>query len=155
MLREIAHLDAAAQRDRAAVWRRGTDDQLQQRGLAGAVHAHHRPALLAPHLKIQPLINAARAIAFAHAFEAHDVLARTRRWQKIKLNHLPALWRLHALDLVEFFHAALHLRGMGSARLEAFNEFYFFGEHRLLAFKLRLLLLLALRALLFIKFIIA
>ena len=45
VLREVAELHGRAERDAAAVGRRLAGDQLEQRGLAGAVHAHHAPAL--------------------------------------------------------------------------------------------------------------
>ena len=44
---------------------------------------------------------------------------------------------------------------MRCARLEALDEFDFLGEHGLLAFELRLLLLFVERALLFVEFVIA
>ncbi len=55
------------------------------------------------------------------------------------------LWRrfggLHALDLVELLHPALHLRSVGGPRLEALDELDLLGQHRLLALELGLLLL--------------
>ena len=53
VLREVAHLDAAADRDRAVVRLGRARDKLQQRRLAGAVDAHDAPALLAPHREVE------------------------------------------------------------------------------------------------------
>ena len=65
------------------------------------------------------------------------------------------LRRFHTVNLFQFLDPALHLRRVRSARLEPFNKFYFLGQHGLLPFELRLLLLFIERALLFIKLIIA
>ena len=135
-------------------WRRARH-QLQQRGFAGAVDAHHAPALPAADHEIQPVIDDAVAIALLHPLQADHVLARTRRGQKIERHGLAALRRLDPLDLLQLLHPALHLGGMRGARLEALDEFDLLGQHRLLALELRLLLLLVQRALLLVEFVIA
>ena len=90
-----------------------------------------------------------------HVLQADDVLADARRRRKIERHALAALRRLDAFDLVELLHPALHLRGVGSARLEPLDELDLLGEHRLLALELRLLLLLGERALLLVEFVVA
>ena len=155
VLGEIAHLDAGADGDVAGVRLRRARHQLQQRRLAGAVDAHHRPALAAAHLEVQPLVDAARAIAFVDALQRRHVVAGARRGRKFEQDRLAAPRRLDALDLVELLHPALHLRGVRGARLETLDELDFLGQHRLLALELRLLLLLVLRPLLFVEFVIA
>src|SRR4051812_27847109 len=75
--------------------------QLQERRLARPVHPHDRPALVAPQLQVQPLINHPAAIALVHALERRDVLARTRRRLELERHRLPALGRLDPVDLVE------------------------------------------------------
>ena len=90
-----------------------------------------------------------------HALQAHHVLAGTRRRQKLESHGLPPLRRLNALDLLQLLDPALHLRCVGSARLETFDELDLLGQHRLLALELGLLLLLVQRALLLIELVIA
>ena len=127
----------------------------KQRRLAGAVDAHHAPALPAAHLEVQPVIDAPAAVALLHLLQAHHVLARARRGQEFELHDLAALRRFHPLDLVQLLHPALHLRRVRGARLEAFDELDLLGQHRLLALELRLLLLVAQRALLLVELVIA
>ena len=155
VLREIAHLHAAADRDRAVVRLGGARHQLQQRGFAGAVDAHDAPALAAAHHEVQPLIDAAVAVALVHVLQADDVLAGARRGKEIERYRLAAPRRLHPFDLLQLLDPALHLGGMRGARLEALDEADFLGEHRLLALELRLLLLLGQRALLLVELVIA
>ena len=80
--------------------------------------------------------------------ELHDVIAGARWLHEIELDNFALLGRLHALDLVELLHAGLHLRGVARAGLEARDEGFFFGQHRLLTRILRLLMKLGDRALL-------
>ncbi len=83
------------------------------------------------------------------------VVAGARGGQEVEGDRLAAARRLDALDLVELLDAALHLRCMRGAGLEALDEFQLLGEHRLLALELRLLLLFVLRPLALIEFIVA
>ncbi len=155
VLREVAHLDAAAERHRTVVGLRGAGNQLQQGRLAGAVDAHHRPALFSRDHEIEALIDRPAAIALVDTLQADHVVARARRRQEVERHRLAPLRRLDAFDLVELLHPALHLRGMRGARLEALNEFDLFRQHGLLALELRLLLLLAERALRLVEFVVA
>ena len=98
---------------------------------------------------------AAAAIALVDVLQADDILARARRRHEFERYGLAALRRLDALDLVELLDPALHLRRMRGARLEAFDELDFLGQHRLLALELGLLLLFVQRALLFVELVIA
>ena len=129
--------------------------QFQQRRLAGAVDAHHAPALPAADHEVEAIIDAAAAVALVDVLQADDVLAGARRRQEVERHRLAPPRRLDALDLLELLDPALHLRGMRGARLEALDELDLLGEHRLLALELRLLLLLVQRALLLIEFVVA
>ena len=155
MLGEIAHLDAGAEADAAIIRLGGASDEFQQRRLAGAVHAHHAPALPAAHLEVEALVDAATAIALVHVPERDHVLARARGGRKIEQHGLPALGRIHPVDFLQLFHPALHLCCMRGARLEALDELDLLGQHRLLALEGRLLLALVQGALLLIEFVVA
>src|SRR5262249_18342958 len=140
----------------AAVVRRGRAcHKLEKRRLAGAVDAHHAPALAAAHLEVEAVVDAAAAVALVHVGEARHVLAAARRRREVERDRLAAPWRLDPLDLVELLDPALHLRGMRGARLEPLDEPDLLGEHRLLALELRLLLRLRERALLLVELVIA
>src|SRR4051794_31488274 len=155
MLREIYHLDAAADRDRALVRLARTGDELEQRRFAGAVDAHHAPAFAAADHEIEPVIDALAAVALEHLLERNDVLARPRRRRKVECHRLATARRLDPLDLVELLPPALDLSRMRGARLETLDELDLLGEHGLLALELRLLLLLAQRPLLLVELVIA
>src|SRR5882757_7572740 len=133
MLGEIADSDAAADRYRAIVGLGRARHQLEQGRLAGAVDAHHAPALPAADREIQPVIDALAAITLVDLLQADDVLARARCGEEIERHGLAPPRRLDALDLVELLDPALHLGGVRGARLEALDEFDLFGQHRLLA----------------------
>src|SRR3546814_15858305 len=66
-------------------------------------------------------------------------------------HRLPATRRLDAIDLFEFLHPALHLRGVTGTRLEAFDELDLLGQHRLLPLELGLLVLLVAPPLLLVE----
>ena len=106
-------------------------------------------------MKIQPVIDDLIAIALVNALERHNIVAGARCGPKIERHGLAPPRRLDAIDLVELLDPALYLRGVASARLESFDELDLFGQHRLLAFELRLLLLLVLLSLLRIELITA
>src|SRR5208337_1075194 len=129
--------------------------QFQQRRFAGTVDAHHAPALLAPDREIQPFIDRLVSIALVNVLERHDIVAGARCWRKIESHGLAPPRRFDAVDFFELLDPALHLRCMRGARLEPFDELDLFGQHRLLALELRLLLLLVLLALLRVELIIA
>ena len=80
VLGEVAELDAArrvgTRRRRAAT---APDDQLEQRRLAGAVDAHHAPALAAPDQQIEAVVDDVVAVALVDALQLDDVVARARR----------------------------------------------------------------------------
>ena len=137
VLREVAQLHAAAERHAAVVRLGRAGHELEQRGLAGAVDAHHAPALAAAHHEVETLVDAAAAVALVDALQAHHVLAGARRRREIERHGLAAPRRLDPLDLLQLLHPALHLRGMRGARLEALDELDLLGEHRLLALELR------------------
>jgi hypothetical protein len=83
--------------------------------------------------------------------QADHVVARPRRALELELDRLATARRLDAFDLVELLHPALDLGGVRGARLELLDEVDFLGQHGLLALVLRLALLLAERALLFVE----
>src|SRR3954453_8415517 len=109
MLREIAHLDAAADRHGALVRLARARDELEQCRFAGAVDAHHAPALPAADHEIEPVIDPLAAVALEDLFEHNAVLARARRRWEVERHRLAAARRLHPLDLVELLHPALNL----------------------------------------------
>jgi hypothetical protein len=137
VLREVADADARAERDGPGVGRRLAGDELQERALARAVHAHDTPSLPPADEEVESVVDASGPPAFVDALELRDVLARPRRWREVELDHLAAARRLDAVDLLELLHARLYLRRMARARLEAGDERLFLREHRLLARVLR------------------
>ena len=107
-------------------------DELEEGGLAGAVDAHHAPALAAANEEVHPVVDDLLAVRLAHLIELHHVVARARRRLEVEAKALGALGRLEALDLLELLHPRLHLRGVAGAGFEASDESFFLGEHRLL-----------------------
>src|SRR5690348_9165774 len=101
------------------------------------------------------LITLPFAVTLVNVIQADDVLPGARRRQEVERDRLATAWRLDPFDLLELLDPALHLRGVRSPRLEALDELDLLGEHRLLAFELRLLLLLVQRTLLLVEFVIA
>ena len=130
-------------------------DELEQRRLAGAVDAHDAPALAAPDMEVEALVDRALAIAFVDLPQHHHVLAGAGRRAELEVDLLLAARRLDLVDLVELLDPALHLRGVAGARLEALDEGDLLGQHRLLAVELRLHLLFAERALLLVELVVA
>ena len=90
-----------------------------------------------------------------HVLEADHVLAGARRRLELEHHRLAALGRLDAIDLRQLLDAALHLRGVRGARLEALDEADLLGQHRLLTVELGLLLLLVQRPLLLVERMVA
>src|SRR5689334_15226679 len=127
MLGEIAHLDAAADRYRPLVRLARAGNELEQRRLAGAVDAHHAPALPAADHEIESVVDPLAAIALVNVLQGDDVFARARGRRKIERDALAAPRGLDPLDLVELLHPALHLRGVRGARLEALDELDLLG----------------------------
>ena len=140
MLGEIAHLHARADRHLAVVGRGLAGHELEEGALAGAVHAHHTPALAAPDQEVEVVVDLSRSVAFRHVIELGDVLAGARRRAEVELDDAAALGGLDAVDLLQLLHPTLHLRGVARAGLEALDEGDLLGEHGLLARVLRLLL---------------
>ena len=97
----------------------------------------------------------ARTVGFSHALERGHLLARSGRRAEIELHDLAFLRQLDLLDLVERFHAALHLRGLGRVRRKAIDEALFLREHRLLARVRRLAIRLANRSLPLVEVVVA
>src|SRR5439155_25117779 len=120
--------------------RRGdTRSELEQRGLARAVRAHHAPALAAADQEVEPGEHRAVAPRLVDTRQAQHVLARARRGAELERERLAPFGRGDLLDLLDLLDARLHLRGVARARLEARDERLLLGEHRLLARVLRLL----------------
>ena len=86
VLREVAELHRRAERDAAGVGRGVAGDELEQRRLAGAVHAHHAPALAAADPEVEAVEDDALAVGLVHAGELHDVVARARRRPELELD---------------------------------------------------------------------
>src|SRR5262249_50315217 len=146
LLREVPHPEAGAERDVSRIGREDAGDDLQERRLAGAVLPHHAPALAAPNREAHVAVDDATAVRLADVLQRGNLIAGSRRRPEVEL-HDPALLRqLDALDLLERFHAALHLRRLGGMRGEALDEALLLREHRLLARVRRLAVGLARRA---------
>ena len=133
LLREVAQLEARAEADCAGVGRQAAGDHLEQRRLAGAVAAHHAPALAAADRQVQAVVDDARSVRLAHALEHGHLVAGARRLPEVELHDLPLLRQLDPLDLLQRLHAALHLRRLGGVGREALDEALLLGQHRLLA----------------------
>src|ERR1035438_4931904 len=103
------------------------------------VHAHDAPALAPADEEIELLVDRVGAVRLGHRLDLDHVFARARRLAEVELEHLAALGRVDAVDLLELLHPRLHLRGVARARFEPGDERLFLGEHRLLARILRLL----------------
>ena len=132
LLREVAHLHAGADTHVAPVRRQRAGDHLQQRRLAGAVPAHHRPSLAAPDRQVDAVVDHATAVGLRQILKHRDLLAGARRLAEVEIDDAPLLRQLDLLDLVERLDAALHLRRLCGVRGEAFDEPLLLGEHRLL-----------------------
>ena len=155
LLREVTHDQARAQAHAARIGRARPGDHFQQRGLARAVLAHHRPALAAADRQAEPVIDHARPVALVQIFDHRDLIARARRHAELELHHLALLRQLDLLDLIQRLDAALHLRGFGGMRLEAIDEALLLGQHGLLPRERGLLIGLANGALALVEIVVA
>ena len=106
----------------------GAGQQLDQRGLAGAVDADQRDAVSALDHEVDVaedfLVGAAvfARIALGHALElGHDAAAGLGLRER-KVDRLFFRRNLDALDLLQFLDAALHLLGLGGLIAEAVDE---------------------------------
>ena len=75
--------------------------------------AHHGPALAAPDVEVEPVVDHARPVALVDTLEYRDVVARARRRLKVELNDPTLLGQLDLLDLVERLQSTLDLRRFG------------------------------------------
>jgi hypothetical protein len=82
LLREVAHLQAGAELDRARVGRQRAGDHLQQRRLAGAVLAHHAPALAAADRQVRSRRRRRACRTPWSRLERRDLVAGARRLRK-------------------------------------------------------------------------
>src|SRR5579864_4419507 len=139
LLREIAHVKARAQANRAGIRLRSAGNHLEQRSFTCAVSAHHGPSLTATDGEIEAVIDHARAVALVQIFNHGNLLAGTRRRTELKLNDLALFGQLDFFDLIQRLDAALHLRGLGGVRAKAINKALLLGQHGLLPRKSRLL----------------
>jgi hypothetical protein len=110
VLREVAHLDARADAPSPSSGSGRAGDQLQQRRLAGAVDAHHAPALLAAHHGSRALVDARcrSACARSSRFATSSPERGGGEVERTRLRRFGG----STLDLVELLDAALHLRGV-------------------------------------------
>ena len=137
----------AARSSRASRWRRaptvpasGCDragDQLEQRRLAGAVHAHHAPALAAADQEVEAVVDHARAVRLAHARELRDVVARARRRRKSNSSVWRRLGGSTFSIFSSFFTRDCTCAAWLARALKRAMKRLLLGEHRLLARVLR------------------
>ena len=130
-------------------------NHLEQRSLARAVPAHHRPTFAAADGEVEALVDHARAIALVQVLDHRHLIAGARRNAELELDHLPLFGQLDLVDLVQRLDAALHLRGFGGMRLEALDEALLLGQHRLLPGERGLLVGLADGALALVEIVVA
>ena len=116
----------------AGVGREGPGHHPQQGGLAGAVAAHHAPALAAADGHREAVVDHVPAVRLRDPLQRHHLLARPRRLPEVESHDAAALRQFDLLDLVERLHPALHLRGLRRMRREALDEAALLRQHGLL-----------------------
>jgi hypothetical protein len=155
LLGKISHFQARPEPDNTGVWFHSTGNNLEQSGFSSPVFSHDAPALSSPEIEVQSVINDAFPVGLLHAFKCDHLIAGPWRLTKIELHDRSLSRQLDFLDLIEGFHAALYLRGLGSVRGKSIDEALFLCEHGLLASVGRLTISLPDGSLPFIKIVIA
>ena len=97
-------------------------EQLDERGLARAVHAHQRHAVAALDGEARAAKHMLRAVALRQALRLSHDAPRGRRLGKLEMNDRLGFGDLDALDLFQFLDARLHLLGLGGLVAEAVDE---------------------------------
>ncbi len=97
-------------------------EQLDERGLARAVHAHQRHAVAALDGEARAAKHMLRAVALRQALRLSHGAPRGRRLGKLEVNDGLGFGNLDALDLFQFLDARLHLLGLGGLVAEAVDE---------------------------------
>ena len=96
--------------------------QFDERGFAGAVHAHQRHAVAALDGEADIVEHLLCAITLREPLGLRNHAPRGRRLRKLEVDDRLLLGNLDALDLFQFLDAALHLLGLGGLRAEAIDE---------------------------------
>ena len=97
-------------------------EQLDERGLARAVHADQGHAVAALNARSARPQDLLRAVALRQPLGLHHHAPRRRRLRKLEVNHRLFFGNLDALDLFQFLDARLHLLGLGGLGAEAVDE---------------------------------
>ena len=150
VLGEVARDHVAAFLAEAAVDRDDAGEDLEQRGLAGAVGADEHRALAAFALEVEVLVDDVVAVGLPDVLELHHLQARAGRLREAELDLLQVVLRLVDRDLLEAgdllllgLRAGGH-RGLGAEavdeRLQVRDLALLVLEHRLLALLARLAL---------------
>src|SRR5690606_4171875 len=129
--------------------RSGAVREAQHRRLAGAVRAHQRHPLAAPHLEVEALVHARLAVALLDALEREHRIADARRRRDAQAQARRValgLGRRLALHALEHLDAALHLARLARLVPEALDEALELGAPPRLVGAPRLELLAAQRA---------
>ena len=122
VLREVGEDDVVTELDAALVGRHHGGDQLEKRGLAGAVGSDDDDALAPLHLYVDVAVDLEIAVALGHMLHAERNLSGGRRGREAEGDGAALLDDLDAIDLLELLDAALDLLGLGGLGAEAFDE---------------------------------
>src|SRR5262249_4533762 len=107
ILREIAELDVVADPALAGGERLDAGEQLDERGLAGAVRPDERDALAALEREVEPIVDDELAVALAGLAELEDRPAAARRGREADVELLRPRRDFQPLDLLELLDATL------------------------------------------------
>src|SRR5436305_10512105 len=91
LLREVAHIQAGTEPHASGIGSAGAGNHLEQRGLAGAVSSHDRPAFSAADGEIESFINHTRAVTLVQILKDGHLFAGSWWNAKIKLYDLAFL----------------------------------------------------------------
>src|SRR5207342_3148872 len=112
----------------SGIWRTGSGNHLEQRGLARAISSHHSPAFSAADGEIEAFVNHTRAVTLVQVLKDSHLFAGSWGDAKVEFNDLPLLWQFDLLDFIQGLDAALHLGRFGGVRPETIDESLFFGK---------------------------
>ncbi len=97
-------------------------EQLEQGGLPGSVHPHHRHPLAPEDGGIQPRVHHLFSVRLAHPFEGGDLAARPGHFGEREAHFGPLFVNFDQLLLLEHLHPALGLPGLARLGAKAFDE---------------------------------
>ena len=122
VLRVVARRDVAAEHHAAAVGRELAGDDLEERGLAGAVGADDGDLLAAADREVDPIEDDEVAVGLRDALDADDLVGRARAGREAEAHRLAALEHLDVVELLERLHLALRHGGLAGLGAEAIDE---------------------------------